>query len=61
MKLPFIKLFDVLPFPVNLLVITVLIFAGAKTVYWIDGGIQTERENIILRLRNRINKQKRLE
>lgn len=40
MQFPIINRFDVLPFPVNLFVITVLIYAVAVAVYWIDRGIQ---------------------
>lgn len=39
-QFPIINRFDVLPFPVNLFVITVLIYAVAVAVYWIDRGIQ---------------------
>ena len=39
-QFPIINRFDVLPFPVNLFVITVLIYAVAVAVYWLDRGIQ---------------------
>ena len=49
-QFPIINRFDALPFPVNLLVIAVMIFAGATAVYWIDRGIQRGID-AILRLR----------
>ena len=49
-QFPIINRFDVLPFPVNLLVIAVMIFAGATAVYWIDRAIQRGID-AILRLR----------
>lgn len=39
-QFPIINRFDVLPFPVNLLVITVLILVTAISVYWLDSRIQ---------------------
>lgn len=58
-QFPIINRFDVLPFPLNLFVITVLIFVAAVAVYWLDNGIQRGID-CILRSRDRIKKQKRL-
>ena len=58
-QFPIINRFDVLPFPLNLLVITVLIFVAAVAVYWLDSGIQRAID-CILRSRDRTKKQKRL-
>lgn len=58
-QFPIINRFDMLPFPLNLLVTTVLIFVAAVAVYWLDSGIQRGID-CILHSRDRIKKQKRL-
>lgn len=39
-QFPIIEKFQGVLFPLNLLVITVLVFVAASTVYWLDRGIQ---------------------
>ena len=56
-QFPIINRFDALPFPLNLLVITVLIFAEAVAVYWLDSGIQRGID-CVLHSGNRIKSRK---